>query len=310
MLNFPTKDAGQLHSRMLLVDFARALAVLLIQGHALDVLLAPVYRQGALFETWLFLRGLTAPMFFLLSGISFTLASLRRWDAYARPCKESLRRLGRFAFFIILGYVMHWPAKSLQDFKYLDSAGWQGWLQVDVLQCVGFTLIVLQLTLFAAKTPKRFASLAILFSSFFVLLAPVTWAVDWSHYFRLSVASYFNASTGSLFPLYPWSGYLCLGAALGYLYVQWQAKSPAALAAPPLVKTSALLGAIGVCFHLVPLNPYAHADFWKTSPNLFSDSGGMRRAAGITGIRYGKDIAPAARRALVGPGIADRLFCT
>src|SRR5262249_16052742 len=131
--------------RLILVDFARALAILfMIQGHALDVLLAPIYRQGALFSGWLFLRGLTAPTFFTLAGISFTVAGLPRWDVYTRRTPALARRVGRFLFFIALGYALHWPAKSFHDFRYVNLAGWQAWLQVDVLQCVGLTLILLQ----------------------------------------------------------------------------------------------------------------------------------------------------------------------
>src|ERR1700722_15778783 len=121
-------EPGQ--SRLIVVDFARVLAILLmIQGHGLDVLLAPVYRQGAVFQSWLYLRGLTAPMFFTLSGISFALSSMRHWDRYSHFSPTLLRRLRRFAFFILLGYTMHLPVKSFHDFRYLDPAGWQGWLQ-------------------------------------------------------------------------------------------------------------------------------------------------------------------------------------
>src|SRR5262249_921676 len=120
-------------SRLMVVDLARVLAILfMVQGHALDVLLAPGHRQGPVYASWLFLRGLTAPMFFVLSGISFTLSSLKYWTEYARGSSRLLRRLRRFTFFVLLGYVMHFPVKSFSDFQYLNSAGWQGWLQVDV----------------------------------------------------------------------------------------------------------------------------------------------------------------------------------
>ena len=91
-------------SRLVLVDLARVLAILfMIQGHTLDVLLAPAYREGVLFDGWLFLRGLTAPVFFILSGVSFTASSMGKWEQYASPSWKVFRRIGRFAFFVGLG---------------------------------------------------------------------------------------------------------------------------------------------------------------------------------------------------------------
>jgi len=256
-------------SRLVLVDFARAVAVLfMIQGHTLDVLLAPNYRQGALFESWLFLRGLTAPMFFTLSGISFALSGIRRWDAYSRPSPAFFRRLGRFAFFICLGYLMHLPVKSFHDFRYLDAAGWQGWLQVDVLQCIGFTLIFLQLSLLFAPSPEIFAGLAAASSACVVLISPVVWDANAAGHVPPAIASYLNARTGSLFPLFPWSGYVFFGAALGYLFAQrWSGSSHSA--GRPLAIVGIPLIFAGLCFAGFPVTLYRNIEFWKVSPNLF-----------------------------------------
>ena len=255
-------------SRLMVVDFARILAIgFMIQGHALDVLLAPAYRQGALFDVWLFLRGLTAPLFFILSGVSFILSSTRSWDDYSLPSWKLFRRLSRFAFFILLGYAMHLPARTLSEFRYVDAAGWQGWFQVDVLQCIGLTLIGLQIMVLLAKTPERFARWAAGLGGAVVLLTPLVWAVDWTPYLPLSMASYFNASTGSLFPLFPWSGYVFFGCALGYALrqrpaTQWK---PARL----LAVGGLVLIVSGICLSQPVMALYPNLDFWKTSPTLF-----------------------------------------
>ena len=259
--------------RLVLVDFARALAIIfMIQGHALDVLLAPAYRQGAVFNAWLFLRGLTAPMFFTLSGVSFTVSSLRRWDSYSRFSPALFRRLGRFAFFILLGYALHWPAKSFHDFRYMDLAAWQGWLQVDVLQCIGLTLILLQIAVLAARTPARFARVAGAVSAVIVLSTPLIWAFQGIHRLPLSLASYFDSRTGSLFPLFPWAGYVFFGAAAGYLYIQWHSKVRPSVFWP-MAGGGLILALSGTYFHSMwykaPLHVYATAEFWRISPNLF-----------------------------------------
>jgi uncharacterized membrane protein len=261
-------------ARLIVVDCARVIAILfMIQGHTLDVLLAPGYRQGNIFGAWLFLRGLTAPMFFTLSGVSFTLSSLKYWDLYTELSPKFLRRVRRFAFFVLLGYVMHLPVKSFHDFRYMDLAAWQGWLQVDVLQCIGVTLIFLQLLMWVAGSPERFAKLAAGAGAFVVLLAPVSWALHWTKIIPLTAASYLTSQTGSLFPLFPWSGYVLFGSALGYVIVRrnWGVGH---LTPKPLLAVGGAMIAAGMLVAVLPFRPYGDIFFWTISPGVFLLKGG------------------------------------
>lgn len=255
-------------ARLVFLDVARVLAILfMIQGHALDVLLAPAYRQGLLFDGWLFLRGLTAPMFFILSGVSFTLSTLRSWEDYLQPSWKLFQRLIRFAFFVLLGYAMHLPARSLRDFQYVDAAGWQGWFQVDVLQCIGLTLLSLQILVLLVRTPQRLARWGAGLGGAIILLAPLAWTMDWARYLPLPIASYFNSQTGSLFPWFPWAGYVFFGAALGYVLRQWPA-TPRQFTRLFAAGGLALLVS-GILLSKPVMLLYTHLDFWKTSPTLF-----------------------------------------
>jgi uncharacterized membrane protein len=257
-------------SRVVLVDIARVLAILfMVQGHALDVLLAPVYREGALFNFWLFLRGLTAPTFLLLSGFSFTLASVKYWDSYLVPSSRLLKRVLRFVSFIFLGYAMHLPVSSFRDLRWLDAAGWQSWMQVDVLQCIGLTLLVLQGLIFAARTLPRFAAAALSLSALITLTAPFAGRTDWVHH-HISpwLASYLNTATGSLFPLFPWSAYVLSGAAMGYGWVRWQNRAKISAGWIFAAGGLGLLGA-GLAFNQIVIELYQGMDYWRTSPSLF-----------------------------------------
>jgi uncharacterized membrane protein len=260
--------ANPASSRLVIVDVARVLAILfMIQGHALDVLLAPTYRQGAVFGVWLFLRGLTAPVFFTLSGVSFTLSTIRNWEHYSRPSKKLLRRLARFSFFVLLGYAMHLPAASLHDFQYVDTAGWQGWFQVDVLQCIGFTLISLQILVLLAAAPRRLPYWAGGLGAGIILATPLTWTSEWMHHSPLVLASYLNGLSGSIFPLFPWAGFVYCGAALGYALRKWSDQKSSA--AVPLLATGLALGLSGLLL-IKPLHAvYTALDFWTTSPSFF-----------------------------------------
>jgi surface polysaccharide O-acyltransferase-like enzyme len=255
-------------SRLVLVDVARVFAILfMVQGHTLDVVLAPEYRQGALFAVWLFLRGLTAPLFFILSGVSFTVATMRRNGDFGRPSRKTLRRFGRFIFFILLGYVMHLPAGSLDEFRYVDAAGWQSWFQADVLQCIGFALISLQVMVLLARAPERLARYSSMAAGAVLLATPVVWAVDWTTLVPMPVAAYFTSHTGSYFPLFPWIGYVFFGAALGCRLRRWSEypHKPAVMFA-----VSGLVLGLSGALLIEPFNfLYGDLDFWRTSPALF-----------------------------------------
>jgi uncharacterized membrane protein len=266
--NPPAAARDDASSRLVLVDVARLFAILfMIQGHALDVLLAPAHRQGLFFDVWLFLRGLTAPVFFVLSGVSFTVSSMQDWQRYSQPSWKLLRRFGRFAFFVFLGYAMHLPAGSLSEFQYVDAAAWQGWFQVDVLQCIGLALISLQLLVLLGGTPARLARWSAAAGGAVILLTPLAWAVDWTKFLPTPIASYFSSQTGSYFPLFPWAGYVLFGAALGYQLRQWSVSPERPIRL--LAASGAVLGLAGLLL-IGPLALlYANLDFWKTSPSLF-----------------------------------------
>jgi uncharacterized membrane protein len=253
-------------SRLVAVDVARVLAIMLmIQGHSFDVLLAPQFRQGTLFNQWLFLRGFTAPMFLVLAGISFSISTVRRWDRYTQASHQVARRVARFSLFTLLGYSMHLPRGTFRDLLSLDAASWQSGLQVDVLQCIGITLVVLQLLVMIVRTPARLARVAAGLSASVALVTPIVWNVHWTSHLPVFFAAYLDGNTGSLFPLFPWAGYIFLGAAAGYAYL----RTPALLFSRTLFASSAAAICLSLLLSKLPLSIYKHIDIWRTSPALF-----------------------------------------
>ena len=61
--------------RLYFIDAVRAFAILMmLQGHFIDTLLAIEFRDpnSFAFNTWTYFRGITAPVFFTISGLIFT----------------------------------------------------------------------------------------------------------------------------------------------------------------------------------------------------------------------------------------------
>jgi hypothetical protein len=237
----------------------------MVQGHTLHVLLAPAYRQGRFFDLWLYFRGLTAPVFLSLAGCSFFVVTMRMLAKSPSDMSSKVfRRLRRFAAFVCLGYLMHMPARSLWDLQYVDNSLLQSWYQVDVLQCIGITLIVMQLLALVARTPQRYVIVCIAVGTAIVLATPLTWSANWNHLPGFASA-YLNGNSGSLFPLFPWAGYVFMGASLGYLFVMQPSSTTIRLTL--VIAAIAILA--GNVLQRMPWSLYGPIDYWKTSPNLF-----------------------------------------
>ena len=62
-------------NRLYFIDAVRAFAILMmLQGHFIDTLLAVEFRDpnNLAYTTWRYFRGITAPVFFTISGLTFT----------------------------------------------------------------------------------------------------------------------------------------------------------------------------------------------------------------------------------------------
>jgi len=256
-------------SRLLPLDLARLCAIILmVQGHTIDALLSVNYRQGAFFNTWLFVRGLTAPTFLLLSGLSFGIATTRRWQAFLYFSKPVIRRLRRFLGLVISGYAMHLPARSISGFRELDALVSQTWLRVDVLQCIGVSLATLQLLVVIIRRQSHFSRLVLTLAFVVILSTPLLWNVTEASHLPTCFTDYLTSKNGSLFPLFPWAGYLFLGAGIGVLFVRH-----GFTVSRLLVSWAGFVGLflilLGLVLDKLPISLYPKTDFWRTSPDLF-----------------------------------------
>ena len=254
--------------RLVAVDLVRVFAmVMMVQGHTLDVLLTPACQYTPWYNYWLFCRGFTAPMFMTLSGFGFALATLCRWENHLQFGPAVTKRLRRFAFFVLLGYSMRIPVHSLRDLRWAGPDAWHGFLQVDVLQTIGFTLIALQLLMLVLRTPQRLAAATGMLALIVAFTAPLAWRSPFLNSLPLVVKSALIGTTGSLFPLMPWSAYIFLGATLGIGYVEVGQATPSLLR--KAIPFGLLLLVSGTALERVSLHIYGQANFWPTTPHLF-----------------------------------------
>jgi uncharacterized membrane protein len=214
----PSSPRPRLH----VLDFIRLVAMLLmIQGHTLDAFVNPAHMDLDSFhwQTWVHLRGLTAPLFLMVSGAASVLGI--RYEQDGRIARSLLRRRFTTGLVVIaIGYLMVFPANRIADLWWVSAEVWQGCLQVNILQLNGITLLLLTTLLACTRTVRRYAAWSLGLGFLVLLLAPIVFSIDWFRWLPEGLAAYLSFGHGSLFPLFPASAYMFLGVGLGALLVE------------------------------------------------------------------------------------------
>ena len=252
--------------RVIFIDLARALAVvLMVSGHTSSALLATAYQTGEWFDAWNFQRGLTSGLFLLLSGFAFSVATARHWPAHVGLSGALLKRLRRFALFIVLGYALHFPVPHVAELATATDQQWRSFLAVDVLQLIGMTFAAVQALVMIVRTRRAFMIVAFVLAAVMIGAAPAVWRVDWPRILPLWAASYLSPSTGSLFPLFPWAAFVLIGAGAGQLYARWGAAHLGAFANWGMLLPGVALMAVAFTMSTAP-GGAAGVDQWNELP--------------------------------------------
>ncbi len=206
--------------RIQYIDFLRAYAILMmLQGHVVGLLLAKEYADSStyrLYFLWNYMRGITAPVFFLGSGLIFSYLLFRKQDG-----KLNTERLGkgfrRGLFLIGLAYLLQVNRYNLRFFLDFDPSRLEYFITTHVLHTIGVGLLIICLFYLISHYLRiNYVLLGVVaFNAFFVLY-PFTRHVDFSQYLPKVFANYLTKEN-SVFPFVPWAGFLLIGSVLGYL---------------------------------------------------------------------------------------------
>lgn len=258
-------------NRIIFIDLMRAIAVLqMVQGHTVDVLLSNDYRMmdNPVFAVWLFMRGMTAPIFLFTSGTVFTyLFRLVHQPFETNP--RVYKGLKRCLLLLFIGYFMRYPTATLVDFSSVTEIQWLTFFSVDVLQLIGTCIfLVLIFSYFSEKTSIgdyiTFGTVGL----FFLLIHPLVDTVQWKDQLPAFFASYMYKGTGSQFPLFPWAAYFFFGAFLG----SYLAKHPDVFKTPKFSRTLFITGVVTMLIsligHLLGTAYFSPAYVWDLSFNL------------------------------------------
>lgn len=182
---------------------------MMLQGHFIDTLLNPAFRDQSnlAFRTWSYFRGITAPTFFAISGLVFAYLLLKAH----RQGKDSVRikkGVNRGLLLIVTGYLLR--VNFLEWFSGHFSSRF---LAVDVLQCIGVSLIVLiGLHLLFRRYSYLYSVVLFVIGFLCFLTEPLYRNIVLNDAVPLLFANYISNANGSVFTILPWFGYSVFGA--------------------------------------------------------------------------------------------------
>lgn len=207
-------------NRLIFVDILRGWAtIVMIEVHVFNAFLLPDIKNAGWFGWVNFVNGLVAPSFLFVAGFVFVVASDRKLEEFRAYGKAFWRQLSRICLVWVIGYGLHLPYFSLTR-TLRDSTASQLLLfsQSDILHCIAIGLLIVFLGRIVIKRDQYYQLFLVLIGGVMVLVAPFIWEIDFSLFLPGFIAPYFNDHQGSIFPLFPWLGFLMFGAVAAFAH--------------------------------------------------------------------------------------------
>ena len=187
---------------------------MMLQGHFIDTLLAIEYRNpdNIAYSTWLYFRGITAPVFFTISGLIFTYL-LTKAKEKGTLSMRIRKGLVRGLMLIGIGYALRIPI-----FRWLTGNFGTYFMVIDVLQCIGLSLILIVCIYLLARKKTLMFSVVMLCLGTLIFLCEPLYRTYSAEGIPLFFANYLTKVNGSVFTILPWFGYMAYGAFIATLF--------------------------------------------------------------------------------------------
>lgn len=252
--------------RVQFLDLLRLIAsIQMVHGHTMHALMDERLRHGPIFEAWTWGRGLTSVAFLLAAGLSFHLSTLARFEKH-KGNPEAVRGRLRTSFKLIaIGYLLHIPAGAIGGTPDAVRAALQEFAIADVLQCIGLGILMLEGLTLVCRTPRQVVTVAGVLAVVTLGLAPLADAAPVDGWYRI-FTNYLTHRGGSLFPLFPWSGYLFSGVVIAQIVVPRGIHTPPRYPFPRLLAIGLGLLAVAWVANAVPWTLRTDDTSWHSSP--------------------------------------------
>ncbi|OGU39593.1 MAG: hypothetical protein A2X61_11160 [Ignavibacteria bacterium GWB2_35_12] len=205
--------------RITTLDLARILAMItMIMGHSLDAIATPAELDISQFpwNIWHYIRRFTAPIFLTVSGAVHVFANKR--DENGRLQRKTIIRRVKIAVILsVIGYLFMFPAYSFFDAFFIEAKLWRPFFQVNILQLIGFSLLFVLLLFLITKKDKTLGIVSFSLAVIITISSPFIHSINWFNYLPEFFAAYLSTEHGSMFPVFPYTGFMLYGVAFGII---------------------------------------------------------------------------------------------
>ena len=187
---------------------------MMLQGHFIDTLLALEFRDSnsLAYSIWHYFRGITAPTFFTISGLIFTYLLIKTNNKKEEDIRIK-KGLSRGLMLIVIGYALRIPI-----FRWLNGKFDSYFMVIDVLQCIGLSLLLIIVFYKIFQNYKYFFSILMLAIATIIFVLEPLYRTYEAAGIPLFFANYISKSNGSIFTIIPWFGYMAYGAFIATLF--------------------------------------------------------------------------------------------
>ena len=246
--------------RLAYLDWMRGLAAaVMLQGHVFHSFLRDDLRNSGAYMFSQFVGGMPPAIFMFLLGVTFAFrmdSDERRGVAPSARFRSAVKRSGQIFALAAAFRLQMWIVS-------IDKSPWTDLLRVDVLNTMGFALLILAV-MAAFRTVERIRLCAILGAAI-AGLSPVVSSINWNGV--PPIVKHYIAPDTFYFGFFPWAAFVAFGMSAGSLmrYVdreqigtvmQWIGGGGVAIAFGSWVVSN------------IPFTFYSGLDFWMNSPTL------------------------------------------
>lgn len=213
---------GNSKTRLFFLDAIRAWAILMmLQGHFIDGLLDNAFRDNTniFFGIWKYFRGITAPVFFTVSGFIFTFLLIKSPQTGWQNSRVK-KGFKRGFELLIIAYLLRMNLFGIFKGEIYDS-----FYLVDVLHCIGLSIIFITCLYVLTFTKQKWIFGSILASTTILLfvLEPLYKTANFE-YLPQFLANYLTKANGSVFTVIPWLGYATIGSFMSIIFSKYQTR--------------------------------------------------------------------------------------
>lgn len=199
----------------------------MLQGHFItmtlkdyEILRSTLLLKGSsgyiFFDLWIKLRGVTAPLFFTISGLIFTYLLQREKELPFFSQQRVKRGVWRAFIIILIGYLLQLNFTNIP--YYLSGKVNERLFAFHVLNCIGFGLLFLIFVYSLSRYLKSIPLCLIHIILTIIIFAIQPFLITYDGYYPQYAPTIIqNMLKGphSIFPIIPWFGYLTTGGAIG-----------------------------------------------------------------------------------------------